>query len=803
MKHITIAVTNSKTQKKYKNQKLTVEAFEARNRNPIRTTETWQEFAKMPKSKREEIKDVGGYFPGELKDGSRKAANVNHLSVFVFDADKIPAEVDFPKAVFTALKGVKCSLHTTHSHNPDNQRYRVFVWLSRNAKPDESPPAMRKIAENIGMDYFDPCSFEVNRMMYWASCSANADFDYQSQAGDFLDVDEWLGKYTDWKDVTQWSVAKTESEAVRRGLDSQEDPLLKSGVVGAFCRVYSIVDAMNTHLQGVYENTTIPDRYTYTRGESHGGFVVYDGGKFCFSHHATDPASGKMLNAFDLVRVHKFGSSDEKKSFESMREFAMSLPQVKVLIAKERQAEAASVFETLDDDKSDWRSKLKYKKKSDVLENSVYNALLIFNNDPDLANFAFNELAGRVQVTGKMPWKRPPDNKFWRDADTAQLKAVIDRRYAEFTTRNHDVAFVKTADDRRFHPIRDYLDGLPPWDGIPRIELLLIRCLRADDTPYVRAVTRKTFAAAVARIYKPGTKFDSVLVFDGEQGIGKSTLFKDLVGEEFYSETLSLTDMDDKAGAEKLQGFWVVEIGELAGMKKADIEKVKAFITTSDDKFRPSYGRTVESHPRQCVIIGSVNGERGYLRDITGNRRFWIVKCNQEEQTKSWDFTDEERSQIWAEAKALWQSGEKLYLEGDLIGEAQAAQRDAMEVDERQGMVERYLNILLPSDWESRSIQARRNYINDGEWADGVNRRQTVSNAEIWCEAFGRNLSELKPADSYALAALMMKVDGWKRTKSRVVVPAYGRQRIYEWDGTTITCPEVVPEVVPDDDVIF
>ena len=281
---------------------------------------------------------------------------------------------------------------------------------------------------------------------------------------------------------------------------------------------------------------------------------------------------------------------------------------------------------------------MKYQPRSNVLENSVWNEMLILNNDPDYANFAFNEMANRIQVTGALPWERPKDNKFWRDADTAQLKAHIDVRYVPFSSRNHEVSFTKVADDRRFHPIRDYLDSLPAWDGQKRIEDILIKYLSADDTEYVRTVTRKTFVAAVARIYRPGTKFDSVLVLDGIQGIGKSTLFKDLVGDEYYSETLSLTDMNDKSGAEKLQGFWIMEIAELAGMKKADIEKVKAFLSTSDDKYRPSYGKTVESHPRQCIIIASVNGERGYLRDITGNRRFWVVKLNQTEQKKDLAF---------------------------------------------------------------------------------------------------------------------------------------------------------------------
>jgi predicted P-loop ATPase len=219
-------------------------------------------------------------------------------------------------------------------------------------------------------------------------------------------------------------------------------------------------------------------------------------------------------------------------------------------------------------------------------------------------------------------------------------------------------------------------------------------------------------------------------------------------------------------------------------MKKADIEKVKGFLSTSDDKYRPSYGKVVESHPRQCIIVGTVNGERGYLRDITGNRRFWVVKCRQEKQGKLWHFTTEERDQIWAEAKAVWQSGEKLYLDGDLIKSAEDAQRDAMEVDERQGLVEEYLEMLLPANWDTMDTYDRRNYFTDRNKDDnisavGVNRRETVSNPEIWCECFGRRLDDLKPADSYALAALMVKIDGWERSKERAHIPLYGRQRLY------------------------
>lgn len=775
---IKISVCNRRTDKKYKNKELEWDYIIDRNRNPVRTSETAEEYSKLPKAKRGELKDIGGLVGGWLKEGIRKNGNVTFRTLGLLDADSIPADTDFQSIVHTALGGVTYFLYSTHSHTPETPRCRIVILFGREVSEDEYPAVMRMVAKQIGMDYFDDSTYESNRMMYWASCPSNGEFIFDEQTGEPLDVDKYLGMYADWRDVSQWPTSSRQSEAVKREVVKQEDPLSKPGVVGAFCRSYSVTAAIDKFLPGIYEPSVIEGRYDYVLGEGTAGVVIYDD-KFAYSHHATDPASGKLLNAFDLVRTHRFGYEDDKKSFSQMCEMALSDDSVKLQIAEERQVQAQEDFDPSTDD---WKKLLRYQTRSTVLENSVWNEMLILNNDPDFANFAYNELASRVQVTGATPWERPIDNSFWRDADTAQLKALIDVRYVSFSSRNHDVSFTKVADDRRFHPIRDYMDALPEWDKVPRIEMLLVRCLQADDTRYVRTVTRKTFAAAVARIYHPGTKYDSILVLDGAQGIGKSTIFKDLVGDEYYSDTLSLTDMNDKSGAEKLQGFWIVEIGELAGMKKADIEKVKAFLSTADDKYRPSYGKTVESHPRQCIIIASVNGERGYLRDITGNRRFWIVKLHQNEQKKRWHFTKEERDQIWAEAKAIYESGEKLYLEADMIKEAEKVQQSAMEVDERQGMVEEYLDTLLPDSWESMDIYARRSYVNDKSDTtrpNGVAVKTVVSNAEIWCECFGRNLSEMKPADSYAIAALMTQVDGWERTNDRCRQPMYGRQRLY------------------------
>ena len=216
-----------------------------------------------------------------------------------------------------------------------------------------------------------------------------------------------------------------------------------------------------------------------------------------------------------LRRWNAYETTGNRISFNAMCELAMEDDEVKRLAMEEKLLEAETDFTDSD---SDWMTRLKYQPRTGLLENSVYNLNLILNNDPDFQNFAFNELANRIQITGSLPWERPEGNSFWRDADTAQLKSIIDIRYLAFSSRNHDVAFTKAADDRHFHPVRDYLNSLPEWDGVKRVEDLFIKYLQAEDTEYVRTVTRKTFAAAVARIYVPGIKFDCVPVLDGDQG---------------------------------------------------------------------------------------------------------------------------------------------------------------------------------------------------------------------------------------------------------------------------------------------
>ena len=782
MRKLAIAYGSNRQAKTWTNKTITYAELKERLKVTIRTPESAEEYAKFSKTKRDEVKDHGGFVAGALKGGRRKIDTVELRSMLALDGDRIDKaflENYEENAPYTSL------LYTTHSSTEENPRVRLVYPLTRDVTAEEFVAVSRYLAEMLGIDYFDECSYQPNQLMYWPSTPSNGVFVYKEVEKEWLDPDVILSAHPEWTDPTRLPTSSRESRANTAGTATVQDPLDKEGTIGIFNRTfYPITRAMEKFLSDVYEPTDNENRWHYKQSSSMAGVEIIEDGKFAYSHHAKDPAYLKLCNAFDLVRIHKFGDDTEKKSFNAMCELAMEDDEVKRLVMEEKLKQAEEDF---NDSGDDWLTKLKYQPRTGQLENSVYNLNLILNNDPDFKHFAFNELANRIEITGPLPWERPKGNKFWREADTAQLKSVIDIRYLPFSSRNHDVAFTKVADDRHFHPIRDYLDSLPEWDGVKRVEDIFIKYLKADDTEYVRTVTRKTFAAAVARVYVPGIKYDCVTVLDGGQGIGKSTIIKDLVTSEFYSETLSLTDMEDKAGAEKLQGFWAVEIGELAGMKKADVEKVKAFLSVCDDKYRPSYGRVVESHPRQCIIIATVNGERGYLRDIKCNRSFWIIKLHQKKQKQKWDFTPEFRAQFWAEAKEIWKSGEELFLRDEMLEEAEKIQQSAMEVDERVGMVEEYLNRMLPDDWDSMDLFQRRNYLQGTEFGTPVHKgselRTEVSNAEIWCECFGKSLQELKPTDSYSIAALMSQIPGWERTTTIKRQPIYGRQRLYKFGG--------------------
>lgn len=780
-----IAYGNSRMDKKWKNSDISWEDFCSRVKTTQRTTETVEEYRKMKKGGQDSIKDVGGFVGGHLKDGRRKKGNVLSRSMLTLDMDYGTSSIWGEICTFFPYQ---CCIYSTHKHTPENPRLRLIIPLSRDVGEEEYAAVSRMVAKEVGIDLFDDTTYEPERLMYWPSTSRNGEFVYEEKDGSLLDPDVFLNKYDDWHDTSTWPVSSRQSEVIERSLKEQADPLSKEGVVGTFCRTYSIRDVIDKFLEDVYEPSAMTGRYDYMPADSSAGVIIYDD-KFVYSHHATDPASGRLLNAFDLVRIHKFGNLDDRASeatspsklpsYVAMCEFAIKDDEVKAQFAKERMDQATAEFT-----EDTWQTALELDKQGKI-KDTLDNIVLIIRNDPELQSLAFNKHRDGIDARNGLPWSQMKEG--WNDSDNAALKVYISNKYGVYSPTKTKDAILAVAAERAYHPIKEYLDNLSEWDGIDRVETLLVDYFGATDNSYTKAVTRKTMVAAVARIYHPGTKFDSVLILNGPQGIGKSTFFAKLAGD-WFSDSLTLTDMKDKAGPEKLQGYWMLELGELAGMRKTDVEVVKSFISRCDDKYRASYGVNVESHPRQCVIVGSTNAESGFLRDITGNRRFWPVRISGNGKKKAWQMSVYDVEQIWAETLVLYEKGEKLYLEGDDVHLATSEQDDAMESDEREGLVRTYLDTLLPEDWDTMSAYERRNFLNGSEFGGeshvGTVERTLVCNMEIWCECFGKEAAAMKPADSYAIAGIMKKIGDWNKytgnKNGTSNFPIYGKQRCYE-----------------------
>ena len=475
----------------------------------------------------------------------------------------------------------------------------------------------------------------------------------------------------------------------------------------------------------------------------------------------------------------------KRPSYKAMEELCINDEVVKLKVMEERMGQAALEFQCQgkDEGHDKWIEGLVIDKNGQ-LQDKLSNFVLIAQNDKNLQGVAYNQHRYGIDVKENydLPWIQVKNG--WNDTDIEALKVYYDRVYNLWSPAKIKVAHTAVAAERAYHPIKDYFSEIPRWDGVNRVETLLIDYLGAEDNLYTRQVTRKTLVAAVARVYEPGIKFDTILVLNGPQDLGKSTIFRKL-GLKWFSDSLTLTDMRDKTSAEKLQGYWIVEMGELAGMRKTDIDTVKGFISRTDDKYRASYGFAVEDHPRQCIIVGTTNNERGFLRDITGNRRYWPVSVTGGREKKPWDLTEEDIDQIWAEAKVYYDQGEVIYLKDQVAEMAALEQQRAMETDDREGIVREYLDTLLPESWDAMNLYERRNFLT-GDFGGGVGRvqRKFVCTMEIWCECFGRDQGSIRRKDSAEINAILIKLEEWKvyegNQSGNRRFRIYNSQRAYE-----------------------
>ena len=746
-----------------------------------RTNETMTEYDRMSKDDKDKIKNGKAFVGGLVKGGRRKKENVENRWLITLDADN--ADENFLFCVDLILGGSAYVVYSTHSCRPQKLKYRLVLPTNRALSPDEYGAISRKIADKIGLRYFDKTTFDVHRLMYLPSCSKDATPILEVSEGSFLDADSILNEYIDWRDSEEWPKHPGSEKNIAATLQKLGDPVEKPGVIGVFCQIYSIQAGIEKFIPEIYEPTKHSDRWTYTGGTSFGGMRVYDD-TWAYSEHQSDPANdGHCHNIFDLVRIHKFGHMDNDvkehtpnskyPSYQAMMDFAANDAEViRACIAQAQE----DFSEGIEDEH--WEDELEINSKTKLPLPTGKNIEILLQNGPFKGVVAYDAFENTEVIRGSLPWRdrERPNQEYepWRGSDDNRLLHYFNTKYDIKSVTTIKNAFVEVTRKNTFHPIKEYLESVQ-WDGTPRVETLFIDYLGAADTHYTRQVTRKMLLAAIKRLYEPGCKFDFMLVLVGPQGAGKSSILVKL-GRKWFSD--SLRTFDNKEAGEHLQSAWIFELGELSVMKKSELEEVKAFLSKVADKYRVAYDRTVSEFPRKCVFFGTTNNH-SFLQDPTGNRRFWPVDVFPENKKYDhWEhLTDSIVNQIWAEALTFYRQGESLKLDREAEKEAERIQGLHMEEDPRIGTVQDYLDIPLPEDWSDRDLWSRRQYLDE---PTGSIMRTQVCALEIWTEALRLDRSKFGKKEARDICNILRSIPGWMDTKKKDRFPPYGPQKAFK-----------------------
>lgn len=803
-RQITITVGSSRLSKEWKPVSYMWSEFVEKLSIPLRTRETFEAYQKLPKAEKGRLKDVGGFVGGTLKGPQRKSDAVTGRDLVTLDLDNIASGETENTLRKVGSLGMAYAIYSTRSHAPYAPRLRIIIPLDRTVTADEYEPIARKLAALIGIEMCDATTFEACRLMYWPSCSCDAPFVFSSADRPFVSSDGILAMYAEWHDVRTWPQVPGKETRPKELLARQQDPTKKKGIVGAFCRTYDIRSAIEAFIPKAYADTDKEDRLTYTGGTTVAGAVIYDGGKFLFSHHATDPCSGQLVNAFDLVRLHRFGSEDleakdgtpinKMPSYVAMKKLAMEDQHVlQELNQTAAEVAASTVFEVVEGSTEaeaqestteaqdvSWMTaaKLQYDSNTGKPKKPRDNVIRILLNDPALkGKIATDEFAMRGVALGALPWDAREEMRLWTDTDDSGLNWYLETRYGITGQTLVDDALRLVSKEQAFNAVKEYLGSLY-WDGLPRVETAFRDYLGAEDTPYVRAVCRKSLVAAVARVFEPGCKYDYVPVIIGPQGLGKTTFLRTLA-HGWHSDSLS--SFHGKEASEQIQGIWIVEIGEMTAAKRSDNNEIKQFLSRCDDVYRQPYGRRTERYPRKGVFFGTTN-ENDFLTDTTGNRRFWPVDGGILTPTLSpWDDLPGQVDLIWAEAVALYKKGEPLYMETEeLKRAAKEAQEGHRDIDARAGMIEEFISRPVPDNYDALSLSTRRMW-----WSGNLQnatpvKRTKVCALEIWCECLNGDIKQLRRQDSATINNILAGVSGWRRNKSIRRYGYCGRQRGYE-----------------------
>jgi len=792
MNKYTLSVAGSSASLKWSTVRYTWEDFLERLNRDIRSTETMRDFDRLDRTARANLKDVGGYMAGELSGARRLKSAVLSRSMITLDVDY--ADSLFPVEFETRFPGVAAVIYNTRSDREESRRFRVVIPFAEEVQDSaQYEAAARKMAELLGIDLFDPTTFQAERMMYWQSLSSDQPKVFEVFEGEPISAEYLLSLYgnnEEWRDIRNWAF-KSDQEKETRAIVSKamaQNPREKAGLVGAFCRAYSVPAAIEKYLSDVYEIAPGNGRYTYKAGHSAGGMIVFDD-LFCFSYHSTDPiADGHAYNAYDLVRVHKFGHLGKEDSTKEMNK----------LVCADKECIKDMVTPDADlDDFDDYGDAVKSDSTKEVTELvwdldrkgnkqvTVNNFVNAFKSDPLLNGLlAYDMLKETIVFTRpSFTAKGRKKGDLVNDTDISIIKGRIERMHGIYNDAKLNDAIEQVSSDNAFHPIKLYLESLT-WDGVPRIDTFLVDYMGAEDNTYTREVFRKMLLAAVTRIYEPGRKFDTALVFYSEQGVGKSTLIQRL-SKGWFND--SLTNLSGKESYEAIQFAWLVELAELSALRKSDVEAVKNFISKREDTYRGAYARRVKTHKRQCVFFGSTNDDE-FLKDATGNRRFFPVEVKRTRKTRlifEPEF-DAIVDQLWAEAMEGYMLGEALTLSDEAEAIAGGTREEFTERTPIQGLIEEYLDRLFPADYEDRFLAQRLDFLNGDLGEEGTETKNSFSLIELWTEALGRRKDEYTVVKARELSNAVKALKGWKRDK-QARQKIYGPQVIYRRVGAGIT----------------
>lgn len=344
----------------------------------------------------------------------------------------------------------------------------------------------------------------------------------------------------------------------------------------------------------------------------------------------------------------------------------------------------------------EWREDLGRSENGNVLRTLSNVMIALRQADVWKGVFAWNQFSSRLMIARHMPGTYRANRTVPREISEPDVTNVTDWMQhngiivASQTTLE---AIRAVADDFQYHPVKDYLKELE-WDKTQRLDKWLIDHLGVEDTKLHRAFGSRWMIGLVARAFEPGCQLDTALILESRQGLRKSTALR-VLAEPWFTD--HVPDLTSKDALEQLQGVWIVELAELSSFGRVETARIKSFLSTRIDRFRPSFGRFPGDHPRQCGFAGTVNpGSNGYLRDETGARRFWIVECGmnwKSNQQVNIEKLSDARDQLWAEAVDRYQNNSPWWLDTVELEEGQAlAAEDRQTDDPREPRIRRYVD---------------------------------------------------------------------------------------------------------------